>query len=51
MDPMHAELGELECCPQCAGRLAEVLDAAGMEDRAPAAHRREDDLDADCDRL
>ena len=30
MDTMRAEAGEFECCPQCAGWVAEAMDAAGM---------------------
>lgn len=29
MGTMRPEITELECCPQCAGRVVEALDAAG----------------------
>ena len=30
MGTMRPEMTELECCPQCAGRLVEALEAAGV---------------------
>ncbi len=37
MCAMRAEMTELECCPQCAGRLLEALDAAGLDSGAGCA--------------
>lgn len=31
MGAMRPDMAELECCPQCAGRMLEALDAAGVD--------------------
>ena len=37
MCAMPVEMTEFECCPQCAGRLLEALDAAGLDGGAGCA--------------
>ncbi len=39
MATMRPEMTELEGCPQCAGRLAEALDASGLEGGCGCADR------------